>query len=142
MAYLKTILTYHLPSEEEVDKSLLESHGITVNLLNAHTARNELGAPFHIRLQVPDEQVDEAVAIIRQFNPQRFGSVENVKQIERELIRRLLEVVAWVCATIAMVYMFTPESGTEPRWVSALTSGFGLGILTYVVFALLRRRKS
>ena len=27
MGYLKTVLTYHLPSEAEVDKSLLESHG-------------------------------------------------------------------------------------------------------------------
>jgi type IV secretory pathway VirB2 component (pilin) len=142
MSYPKTILTYHLPSEAEVDKSLLESHGITVNLLNAHTTRNELGSPFHIRLQVPAEQVDEAVAIIRQFNPQRFGSAENVKQIERELIRTLLGAVAWVCAAIAVVYVLTPEGGPEPRWASALTSGFGLGILAYAAFAFLRRKKT
>lgn len=141
MSYLKTILTYHLPSEAEVDKSLLESHGISVNLLNAHTTRNELGAPFHIRLQVPSEQVEEAVAIIRQFNPQRFGSVENVKQIERELIRTLLGAVVWMVAAIVLVYVLTPEGGTEPRWVRALTAGSGLGIMAYAAFALLRRKK-
>src|SRR3954467_12804144 len=85
VAYLKTILTYHLPSEAEVDKSLLESHGITVNLLNNNESRNELGAPFHIQLQVPGDEVEQAVAVIREFNPQRFGSTENVRQIEREL---------------------------------------------------------
>ncbi len=85
MAYLKTILTYHLPSQAEVDRSLLESYGITVNLLNAHTTRNELGTPFYIQLQVPDEEVDGAVAIIRRFQPERFGSPEKVRQIEREL---------------------------------------------------------
>jgi hypothetical protein len=31
-----------MPPEAEVDKSLLESHGITVNLLNANVTRNEL----------------------------------------------------------------------------------------------------
>lgn len=142
MGYLKTILTYHLPSEAEVDKSLLESHGLTVNLLNAHTTRNELGAPFHIRLQVPDEQVEEAVAIIRQFNPRRFGSVENVRQIERELVRTLLGAVACVVAAIAVVYVFTPDGGPEPRWAKALGQGFGLGIMAYVAFSLLRRKKS
>lgn len=141
MSYLKTILTYHLPSEAEVDKSLLESHGIIVNLLNAHTTRNELGAPFHIRLQVPDDQVDEAVSIIRQFNPQRFGSVENVRQIERELIRTLLGAVVWVVAAIVLVYALSPLIGPEPRWVDALVSGSGLGIFAYAVFALLRRKK-
>lgn len=90
MGYLKTVLTYHLPSEAEIDKSLLESHGLTVNLLNNNEARNELGAPFHIQLQVPDQEVDQAVALIREFNPQRFGSVENVRRIEREIGRALL----------------------------------------------------
>src|SRR6185503_15736665 len=74
MSYLKSILTYHIPSEADVDKSMLESHGITVNLLNANVARAEFGAPFHIRLQVPDEQVEEAVGILRELRPERFGS--------------------------------------------------------------------
>lgn len=141
MSYLKTILTYHLPSEAEVDRSLLESHGITVNLLNAHTARNELGAPFHIRLQVPDEEVEEAVRIIREFNPQRFGSAENVKQIERELGWVLLQLTGFVVGAVGVVYVFTPSDGLDPKWVTAVANGLGLGIVSYVVFALLRRKK-
>lgn len=141
MSYLKTILTYHLPSEAEVDRSLLESHGITVNLLNAHTTRNELGAPFHIRLQVPEAEVAEAVRIIREFNPQRFGSAENVKKIERELGRVLLQAVAFVAGAMGVVYVFTPPGGLEPRWVTAVTQGLGLGIAGFVGFSLVRRRK-
>jgi hypothetical protein len=42
MSYLRTVVTYHQPSEAEVDKAYLESHGHNVCLLNANTARNEL----------------------------------------------------------------------------------------------------
>jgi hypothetical protein len=104
MAYLKTILTYHMPSEAEVDKSLLESHGLTVNLLNNNEARNEIGAPFHIQLQVPGEEVDEAVRVLKEFNPQRFGSVENVRKIEKELGGLLVKAVAVAAVVGAVVY--------------------------------------
>jgi predicted phage gp36 major capsid-like protein len=105
MAYLKTILTYHLPSEAEIDKSLLESHGITVNLLNNNEARNELGAPFHIQLQVPGEEAEEAVRVLKEFNPQRFGSAENVRKIERELGGMLIKALG-VAAVAGLVFYF------------------------------------
>ncbi len=40
MAYLRTVLSYQLPSEAELDKSSLESHGLTVYLMNNQTTRN------------------------------------------------------------------------------------------------------
>lgn len=107
MAYLKAILTYHLPSEREIDKSLLESHGLTVNLLNNNEARNELGAPFQIQLQVPDENVAEAVALIREFNPPRFGSVEKVREIEREPGNAVIKNGGILLAIAALVYAFS-----------------------------------
>ena len=78
MAYLKTVLTYNQPSEAEVDKAFLESHGLTVCLLNANTSRNELGAPFYIQLQVADEEYERARRLIQEANPQRFGSADRV----------------------------------------------------------------
>ena len=60
MAYLKTLLTYNMPSEAEVDKAFLESRGIAVCLLNANTSRNELGAPFYVQLQVNAEDLERA----------------------------------------------------------------------------------
>lgn len=89
MSYLKTVLTYARPSEAEVDKSLLESHGITVCLLNADTSRNELGAPFFIRLQVMEDDWARAMSLLRETNPERFGSVERVAAIERQFIGSL-----------------------------------------------------
>lgn len=75
MPYLKTVLTYDRPSEAEVDKAFLESNGITVCLLNANTSRNELGAPFYIRLQVPDEELGtrDGVVARNESVPIRFA---------------------------------------------------------------------
>jgi hypothetical protein len=88
--YLRTILTYNLPSEAEVDKAFLESNGIAACLLNANTSRNELGAPFFIRLQVMENDVENACSLIRQANPSRFGSSERVREIEGEIRRALI----------------------------------------------------
>ena len=88
MSLLRTVVTYHQPSEAEVDKAFLESHGIDVCLLNGNTSRNELGTPFYIQLQVSYEQHAQAVALLREVNPQRFGSAERVTEIERAIIRR------------------------------------------------------
>jgi hypothetical protein len=90
--YLKTILTYNVPSEAEVDKAFLESHGIVVCLLNANTSRNELGAPFYVRLQVMEEDVGTACRLIGQVNPQRFGSRERVDEIDRQIKRALVRL--------------------------------------------------
>ena len=140
MAYLKTILTYHMPSVAEVDKSLLESHGITVCLLNANESRNELGAPFHIQLQVPGEEVNEAVTILRQFNPQRFGSAENVKQIERELVRTLARLVVTSVLVGAAIYGFTSDGYSGDRVTNALVGGVILGPLLGLLLGKFKRK--
>jgi hypothetical protein len=104
MSYLKTLLTYRVPGEAEVDKSLLESHGIAVNLLNDRSPPSDLVFPFAIELQVAEERYTEAFAILKEFNPERFGSAERVMQLEKALwvsVRRflaagvVLSVLAW-----------------------------------------------
>ena len=87
MAYLRTVLTYNVPSEAEVDRAFLESEGLTVCLLNANTARNELGAPFYVRLQVADEEYERAVTLLRAMNPSRFGSQARVNELDRSIKR-------------------------------------------------------
>jgi hypothetical protein len=99
--YLRTILTYNIPSEAEVDKAFLESHGISACLLNANTSRNELGAPFYVRLQVGDGDVEKACGLIRAVNPQRFGSSARVEEIDRQ-IRRALARFALVALPIGL----------------------------------------
>jgi len=85
MSYQKTLLTYRVPGEAEVDKSLLESHGIAVNLLNDRSPPSDLVFPFAIELQVAEERYAEAFAILKEFNPERFGSAERVMQLEKAL---------------------------------------------------------
>jgi hypothetical protein len=87
MAYLRTVLSYQLPSEAELDKSFLESHGLTVYLMNNQPTRNELGPLFWIQLQVPDEEWLSADQILREARPERFGSVERVNGIDRVIKR-------------------------------------------------------
>jgi hypothetical protein len=110
--YLRTILTYSIPSEGEVDKAFLESHGIAACLLNANTSRNELGAPFFVRLQVAASDVEKACSLIRQVNPQRFGSSARVDEIDRQIKRAL--------GRFALV---------------ALPIGIGVGLATYFLAA-------
>jgi len=117
MSYLETVLTYDRPSEAEVDKAFLESHGITVHLLNADTARNELGAPFFIRLQVMSEDRDAALAILREANPARFGSAERVAEIEKEMKRSILWFLggALPCGAITYYMVQAPTWGGPVR---------------------------
>lgn len=110
--YLKTILTYSRPSEAEVDKAFLESHGIAVCLLNANTSRNELGAPFFVRLQVMEGDVRRACRLIGEVNPSRFGSSERVSEIDREIKRS----IAWFL-------------------LIALPIGIGMGFVVYLLSA-------
>lgn len=112
MSYLETVLTYDRPSEAEVDKAFLESHGITVHLLNANTARNELGAPFFIRLQVMAEDRDEALAILREANPTRFGSAERVAEIEKDMKRSVLWFLGGALPCGAITYLMVQA----PAW--------------------------
>ncbi len=119
MAYLKTVLVYDRPSEAEVDKAFLESYGLTVCLLNANTSRNELGAPFYIRLQVADRELAEATRLLREANPARFGSAERVNAIERALKRSILVFVAAALVVGALSYWAIPG----PIWGAARLVG-------------------
>ena len=145
MAYLKTVLTYNLPAEAEVDKAFLESHGVTVCLLNANTSRNELGAAFYIQLQVADEEYSQAVGLLKEANPARFGSQSRVNEIDREIRRGAglffigavpLAIIILI-VTPAPVYKYGLPVGTRQagdiRPVAATFGGVLGGILAIMI---------
>jgi hypothetical protein len=142
MSYLRTVVTYHQPSEAEVDKAFLESHGIAVCLLNANTSRNELGAPFYIQLQVPEIDYDRAVAVLKEANPQRFGSAERVAEIEKSIKRALLRFILPALIFGIVIFFFVPapihlyELDLRPR--AAVLGGIIAGMLS--VF-LIKKKK-
>jgi hypothetical protein len=109
MAYLRTVLSYQLPSEAELDKSFLESHGLTVYLMNNQTTRNELGPLFWIQLQVPDEEWASASQILREARPERFGSVERVNEIDREIKRGALGALMGGVLLGVLAYFLAPK---------------------------------
>ncbi len=138
MGYLKTIITYNVPAEAEVDKAFLEAHGITVCLLNANTSRNELGAPFYIQLQVADEEYDRAAALIRETNPSRFGSEARVAEIDRVFKRGAVFFFLGAIAAGTLYFFITPAPEYKPDlpiyvrqppdlrpWITALTAMLG-----------------
>lgn len=142
MGYLKTVITYNQPSEAEVDKAFLESYGLTVCLLNANTSRNELGAPFYIQLQVVDEEYQHAVELLREANPQRFGSTARVAEIERAIFTA---IGRFLCAAIPVgmiVYFVVPKpdqqygSSFDWRFIAALAAAVLAGN-----FAARRKKK-
>jgi hypothetical protein len=137
MAYLRTVLTYHLPSEAEVDKTLLESHGIEVCLLNANTSRNELGAPFYIRLQVNDEDYAEAVALLKAVNPARFGSAENVAAIERSIKRALVRFALTALVTGVLAYLALAVLARRPSVEFQAKLAIGIGFVAGTLAMLL-----
>lgn len=112
MSYLETVLTYGRPSNAKVDKAFLESHGITVFLLNANTARSELGAPYFIRLQVMAEDRERATEILRQANPSRFGSATRVEGIDRQIRRSVSWFLLAALPAGFLAYWRLPE----PEW--------------------------
>jgi hypothetical protein len=119
VAYLQTLLTYSIPSEAEVDRAFLESHGINVCLLNANTSRNELGAPFFVRLQVNAEDLAEARRLIQEVNPSRFGSAERVDEIDRAVKRAVLRFVLValplaILAAFAVYGLASAPPGAQP----------------------------
>jgi hypothetical protein len=109
MAYLRTVLSYQLPSEAEIDKSFLESHGLTVYLMNNQTTRNELGPLFWIQLQVPDDEWQSANQILREARPERFGSVERVNAIDRQIKRGALGALIGAAILGMLAYFLVPR---------------------------------
>jgi hypothetical protein len=139
MPYLKTVLTYHLTSEAEVDQGYLQSHGIDVCLLNANTARNELGPAFYVQLQVPAEHYERAVTLLKDANPQRFGSAERVAEIERGILRGIARFT-FSAVAVALVAFFVVARSIHPSpdradlaLRVALCSGIGAGILSTIL---------
>jgi len=157
VAYLQTLLTYSVPSEAEVDRAFLESHGINVCLLNANTSRNELGAPFFVRLQVNAEDLAEARRLIAEVNPARFGSPERVEEIDRAVKRAAGRFVLFalplaILAAFAVYWLFTAPPEAQPIRVRprllvfpnlAAEMALSSGILVAIIagFWVNRRRK-
>jgi hypothetical protein len=118
MAYLRTVLSYQLPSEAELDKSFLESHGLTVYLMNNQTTRNELGPLFWIQLQVPDDDWLSANQILREARPERFGSVERVNEIDRVIKRGTVRALMGSAVLGGLAYFVLPAiwPGEVSNW--------------------------
>jgi len=157
VAYLQTLLTYSIPSEAEVDRAFLESHGINVCLLNANTSRNELGAPFFVRLQVNAEDLAEAHRLIAEVNPSRFGSAERAEEIDRMVKRAALRFVLValplaIVAAVAVYRLFTapaqgqpirvrPQLFGSPNLPAEMALSTGLAVAVIVGIWLNRRQK-
>jgi hypothetical protein len=87
MSFLSTIRTYDRQSEAELDKSMLESCGFTVNLLNHDSAISEFGGMLKIQLQVPDEEAARAASILQSSRPRIEGATERVRKEETDIVR-------------------------------------------------------
>jgi len=124
MAYFRTVLTYQLPSEAELDKSFLEAQGITVYLMNNLTTRNELGPAFWIQLQVAEADWAPATRILREARPERFGSAARVDELDRLIKRGAAGAFLGAMVAGLLAYFVLPAGGRDDASASAmLTAG-------------------
>jgi hypothetical protein len=105
MTDFKTVLTYSQPIDAEVDKSMLESEGITANLLNRESSLSGLGGPFLVQLQVGGEDFQRASELIRARHPERFGQNENIRGAEAALARGARRFLWFVLSSIALLFL-------------------------------------
>lgn len=131
MDCFRTVLTYQLPSEAELDKSFLEAQGITVYLMNNLTTRlNELGPAFWIQLQVTEADWSSATRILREARPERFGSAARVAELDRVIRRGAVGAFAGavVFGLLACFFLspagpgeiFSGDSGVQPLLFACL----------------------
>lgn len=109
-------------------------------LMNSEVTRFEIGRPFDIHLQVPDDEAAAALALLRQVNPERFGSVENVRKIARDLRKSVARLVVY-CAASALVSFFIlrAEKSLGERAVFALVMGIPVGLLFWLGYGMFKR---
>ena len=145
MSDFKTVLTYSLPIDAEVDKSMLESEGIVANLLNRESSLSGLGGPFLIQLQVGGEDFRRASELIRAKHPERFGQNENIRGAEAALargVRRLLWFVLSSIALLFLVELFWARPGTtfDPKIIGAnVVLGILAAIIIWPVYEYVRK---
>jgi hypothetical protein len=135
MSYWKTVLSYNSPSEAESDKAFLESSGFDVYLLNANESRNELGSPFSIQLQVLGDQHDEALKVLREINPQRFGSLQKVAEIEKDLMRSIRLALLVGLPAACITYFIQPKP-TRREYDEILTQLTGPASDSRIIIAI------
>jgi hypothetical protein len=77
--------------------------------MNNQTTRNELGPLFWIQLQVPDEEWASANEILREARPERFGSVDRVNEIDREIKSKALSASIGAAILGVLAYFLAPR---------------------------------
>lgn len=140
MPVSRIVLTYPKRIDAEIDRSMLEGEGIAVNLLNHDSSMTELGSAFQIQLQVPAEDYERAVALIKSKHPERFGSLDRARKEEEAIGRGFRRFVVSIAATfLVLFFVLQSMPSVGERILVALVSGFALGIPLWLVYELLRK---
>ncbi len=141
---MKTVLSYDNASEADVDKSLLESEGIVVYLLNRDSPLNAWGGPFMIQLQVDDQNLEEAAGLIRSKSPSRFGNEVRAKEASDAFVRGARRYL-W-CGLSSIVSLFIVETVWNPNHVEIgklvglnLILGLILSVPIWLIYECIRK---
>ena len=136
----KTVLAYPRRIDAEIDRSMLEGEGITVNLLNHDSSMTELGSAFQIQLQVAPEDHERAVALIRSRHPERFGSIDRARKEEAAIGRGFRRFVLTIAATSFVLFFFVQwMPSVDNRILIALLCGVAFGIPIWLIYELIRK---
>jgi hypothetical protein len=144
LADFRTVLTYTQGIEAEVDKSMLESEGIAVNLLNRDSTLDGLGGPFLIQLQVEQENLERASGLIRSRRPERFGNEANIKDAEaavaRGFRRYLWFGISSIASLFAMELIWNPTHAAFGKLTGAnVVLGIFISIPAWLLYECFRK---
>jgi hypothetical protein len=89
--------------DAEIDRSALQAACIEAVLLDRDSSISEFGIAFQLRLQVPESQYDQAVALITSTHPERFGSVEKVNAEAKAVARGFRRYLATLLVTVVVL---------------------------------------
>jgi hypothetical protein len=141
---MKTVLTYGNASEAEVDKSMLESEGMVVYLLNRNSPWNSWGGPFAIQLRVDDENVKRAADLIRAACPSRFGNQARANEAGDAFLRGarrfLWSVVSSIAGLFVIEVIWNPNHVDIGRMVAVnLVLGVIVGFPIWLIYEGIRK---
>jgi hypothetical protein len=138
---LTTIRVYSRAGHAEFGETALAAHGIHALLLDNNATRTISSDAVSVALQVADEDVERALAILKDSQPELFGSEQVVAGLQTNLKRDLARYAGYVFLAGAVCFFVVARRGELwGRCGAALLLGMLCGIPLTILHVKLTSR--
>ena len=120
----RSIKVYDRAGQAEFAQSILLRHGISAVLQDENSDRTQTSRAISMSLLVEEEDAGRAFGILREAQPEVFGSVGEVSRIQSDLVRWLVAYAGYVLASGVLCFFVVARRGAfVPRCEAALLLG-------------------